>query len=322
VVHNGLGRDIWTLNDNQITNVLYYYYLGEISYVVGLGISKIAILSFYLRVFPAKEFRMKIYAVMGLAIAYTIAFSFATVFQCIPVSTAWNQWDGLHKGKCNNVHRQGWVAGAINIVLDTLVMILPMNNLNMKLKQKLMVMSIVSVGIIVLFTSAMRLYSLVKFANSQNVTWDYVGAGYWSLLEIDVSIICGCMPALRLLMSMTLPKIKSTLRSSKGDSQPSTFSNSSQSTGTDNKHMASISITPTSGDESDFVPLVDIEPGDRFGHSKDPHPGTEHKVHSNHVDHEHLDGWPMPTAIMNKEHVEVDRLESQVCPWPFPQHHY
>jgi hypothetical protein len=146
---------------------------------------------------------------MGLSVAYTIAFFFATTFQCILISQAWEQWDGHHQGKCNNIHLQGWIAAAINIALDALVMVLPLKHLarlNMNLKRKLMVMSMFSVGIIVILISALRLYSLVYFANSTNLTWDYVEAGYWSLLEIDF-FICESMPAHRLLIARALPKI-------------------------------------------------------------------------------------------------------------------
>ncbi|KAI8933501.1 hypothetical protein NX059_009238 [Plenodomus lindquistii] len=304
LVNNGLGRDIWTLKDYQITNVLYYYFLGEIFYVTALGISKLSILFFYLRVFPAKDFRMKIHAVMGVCVAYTVAFFFATTLQCIPVSMAWNQWDGLHKGRCNDIHLQGWIAAGINIVLDAWVMILPLNNLaklNMKLKQKLMVMSMFSVGIIVVFTSCMRLYSLVHFANSKNITWDYVEAGYWSLLEIDVSIICGCMPALRLLVSIMAPKMKMTFASSKGDSK---LTDPSKSNGTDASKSVSISVKPKSGDESDFVPLVDLESSSNPA-SPNLSEHKEHPVHSmkESISHEQLDGWPMSNATIGKEHI-------------------
>lgn len=309
LVENGLGRDMWTLKDYQITNVLYYYYLGEIFYVVALGISKISILFFYLRVFPAKEFRNKIYAVMAVSTAYTVAFFFATFLQCIPISMAWDQWDGLHEGFCNDIHLQGWIAAGINIVLDIWVMVLPLRNLaklNMKLKQKLMVMSMFSVGSIVVLISSLRLYSLVHFARSKNITWDYVEAGYWSLLEIDVSIVCGCMPALRLLISMLLPKMKMTFASSRGDSQLSKLSGPNRTNGTDTNKSVNISVKPKAGDEGDFVPLVDIEGNHRS--QSDSHSDSDQKQHPTHsmkesISHDQLDGWPMATATMGKEHI-------------------
>ncbi|RMZ66270.1 oxidase [Pyrenophora seminiperda CCB06] len=266
LVQNGLGRDIWTLTDVQITNVLKFYYMGEIFYVVALGISKISILFFYLRVFPAKSFRVLTYSVMGVAAAYTVAFFFATTIQCWPISLAWTQWDGLHKGTCNNIHLQGWIAAAINIALDVVVMILPMKHLaalNMSLKKKIMVMSMFSVGIFVIFVSTIRLYSLIHFASTQNITWNYVDAGIWSLLEINVSIICGCMPAHRLLIVKLWPKMRSHVASSMGmTSKKSNLNSNSNATDfqlPSEKVISRISVKPKGRDNDTFIPLVDID---------------------------------------------------------------
>lgn len=323
MVDNGLGRDIWTLKDFQITNVLLYYFMGEIFYVLALGFSKISILFFYLRVFPAKEFRMQIYGVMALCGAYTVAFFFATTIQCVPVSLAWNQWDGLHKGKCNDIHLQGWVAAGINILLDVIVMVLPLRHLarlNMTLKRKLMVMSMFSVGAIVIFISVMRLYSLVHFANSHNITWDYVEAGYWSLVEIDVSIICGCMPAHRMLIASVWPKIKLTFHSTKGNSMNSKDSTAaSRSNALASDKGVRVSIKPQTKDDREFVPLVDIE--DRGAHTltsngPDSARGNNwtHQIATKEVsrwnfpaaescESDHSDDWPMGKSTASREHV-------------------
>jgi hypothetical protein len=318
VVDNGLGRDIWTLKDTQITNVLFYYYLGEIFYVVALGISKISILFFYLRVFPSKGFRTLTYCVMGLSVAYTIAFFFATTIQCWPISLAWTQWDGLHKGTCNDIHLQGWIAAAINIILDTMVMILPLRHLarlNMSLKKKFMVMSMFSVGIFVIVISAIRLYSLVHFANTQNITWNYVDAGIWSLIEIDVSIVCGCMPAHRLLIAKAWPKFRTTIGSSKG-TKPTQYAN-----GTTDSHMGSgdritrLSMKPKGKDDGDFVPLVDIDTSS--AQSKEtPEKNKGWITRTDTVDVHHNNStlatdlgnqerpdWPMGDAMTAKSHV-------------------
>jgi hypothetical protein len=324
VVDNGLGRDIWTLQAEQITNVLFYYYLGEIFYVVALGISKISILFFYLRVFPSKGFRTATYWVMGLCVLYTLAFFLVTTIQCWPVSLAWTQWDGLHKGTCNDIHLQGWIAAAINIVLDAIVMVLPLKHLaklNMSLKKKLMVMAMFSLGIFVIVVSAIRLYSLVHFANTQNITWNYVDAGIWSLVEIDVSIVCGCMPAHRLLIAKAWPKIRTTLNSGKG-----TFSKPSQYAGNTESHTASadrvtrLSMKPKGNDEGDFVPLVDVD-NTSARDILQKEANLEHKntgwiTRTSTVDikntnisatdlgtHDRSQDWPMGAAITTKSHV-------------------
>jgi hypothetical protein len=59
--------------------------------------------------------------------------------------------------------------------------------------------------------SILRLSSLIKFANTQDITCkaiqqcklqiltvagDYVPIGYWSTVEVHVSVVCACLPAL------------------------------------------------------------------------------------------------------------------------------
>lgn len=316
---------MWTLQANQITNVLHFYFAGEIFYVLALGVSKISILCFYLRVFPHKDFRRIIYGVMGLSVAYTIAFFFATTFQCTPVSYAWTQWDGLHEGTCSDIHLQGWIAAGVNIVLDAIVMVLPLKHLaglNMNLKRKLMVMAMFSVGIIVIVISALRLYTLAYFAKSQNITWDYFEAGYWSLLEIDVSIICGCMPAHRLLVSRLWPMIKLTFHTGKSNSaKSSAFSGGSKASTTGYNKAINISIKPKTSDDGDFVPLVDMEAGNTqlsttterdSGHNQahqDPHTFAGRSQHTSDsgpdlsISNHDFDSWPMPHATKSREHI-------------------
>ncbi|KAG9193505.1 choline dehydrogenase [Alternaria panax] len=317
LVENGLGRDIWTLKDYQITNLLYYYFLGEIFYVTGLGISKISILFFYLRVFPAKSFRTLTYSVMAVCGLYTVAFFVATLTQCRPISMAWNQWDGLHEGTCNDIHIQGWIAAAINIFLDAVVMALPMKHLaglNMGLKKKLMVMAMFGVGIFVIVVSIIRLESLIHFSNTQNITWDYFDAGLWSLIEIDVSIICGCMPAHRMLIAKFWPKITSTFASSRNNSNKGTsnkgtsnskrskFSTNNSSTTGGQEKSVRLSIKPKSGDEGQFIPLDDMnDNSDRTRLTR----AEEHLERDSGgwiIQTHEVEDWGKP-ATMEREHV-------------------
>ncbi|KAF1943013.1 hypothetical protein EJ02DRAFT_502415 [Clathrospora elynae] len=249
---NGLGRDLWYLKPEQITNILRFYFIGEIAYLQGMGILKIAILLFLLAIFPDKTFRKSVYVTIGLCVAYCITFLVATIFQCTPVSYSWTQWDSLHEGTCNNIHLQAWMSAIINIVLDVIVMVLPLRqilNLKMNWKKKASVLSMFLVGTVVLVVSIVRLQSLIQFSNSTNISWDYVPSSYWSILELDIGIICACMPSVRGLILRYFPKALST-RMTKGSHG---YSNG---LGSDNKF--SRNRAPSGLSKSDFIPLVNV----------------------------------------------------------------
>lgn len=53
--------------------------------------------------------------------------------------------------------------------------------------------------------SIVRLSSLPSFGTSSNPTRDQLEAAQWSTIEVNVGIICACMPALRLILLRIFP---------------------------------------------------------------------------------------------------------------------
>ncbi|RAO64886.1 uncharacterized protein BHQ10_000898 [Talaromyces amestolkiae] len=207
---HGLGKDMWTVPFDNITHILYIYYIDEDIYLSILPLTKISILLFYLRVFPQRSFRITTYIVIAMNLCYLIAFVLVSVFQCHPIDAAWLRWDGEHPAKCQNINAQGWASAAINMFLDIVTMVLPLrelSKLSMSLKKKMQLMIMFTLGLFVTLVSILRLHSLVEFANTTNLTWDYVQLGYWSTIEVDVGIICACLPAVRKLLRGVFPNV-------------------------------------------------------------------------------------------------------------------
>ncbi|EED17823.1 integral membrane protein, putative [Talaromyces stipitatus ATCC 10500] len=205
---HGLGKDMWTVPFDDITYILYIYYFDEDIYLSILPLTKISILLFYLRVFPQRYFRNAAYVAIALNVGYWIAFVLVSVFQCRPINAAWLRWDGEHPAKCQNINAQGWTSAVLNMALDILTMVLPLHELRkltMSMRKKILVMIMFSLGIFVTLVSILRLHTLVEFSNTSNLTWDYVELGYWSTIEVDVGIICACLPAIRKLLWKIFP---------------------------------------------------------------------------------------------------------------------
>ena len=70
--------------------------------------------------------------------------------------------------------------------------------------------------------SVLRLRSLVRFGtSSQNPTWDYYEVALWSTLEINIGIICTCLPSLRLLLVRLFPRVLGSAQYYSGYGNPS-----------------------------------------------------------------------------------------------------
>ena len=125
--------------------------MGEVFYIGAITATKISILFVLLRVFRQKGFRIAVYIVMAFCGGTCIAFIFATVFQCAPVSYSWQQLDDEKKGRCNNINLQAWTVAALSIVQDIIIIALPLKNLyelQISFEKKIMVMSMFGVGIL------------------------------------------------------------------------------------------------------------------------------------------------------------------------------
>jgi hypothetical protein len=136
------------------------------------------------------------------------------------------------------VHLQSWVAAAVNISIDVLCLLLPLPQLaglRIETKKKLQIFAMFSLGFLLVpdhiylffsifffiqtrpltqilgdsitIISVIRLTSLVRFANTTNVTYDYVAPGLYSLVEATAGIVCSCLPSIRVLLTALMPRI-------------------------------------------------------------------------------------------------------------------
>ncbi|KAB5571753.1 putative integral membrane protein [Coniochaeta sp. 2T2.1] len=205
---NGLGRDVWTLTAPTITAFAKWFYIMAVLYFMHLTLLKMSILFFYLRIFPTPVTRRLLWATVAFNAVLGIIFVFMAIFQCTPISYTWQEWDGEHQGKCINVNSLAWAHAAISVALDLWMLGIPLSQLpglNLHWKKKIGVALMFCVGTFVTVVSILRLQGLVSFANSTNPTWDNWEVTNWSFIEINVGIMCACMPTFRLMLVRAFP---------------------------------------------------------------------------------------------------------------------
>lgn len=214
----GMGKDIWTLTPTQISNFAFTFYLTTFLYFAEVAILKLSLLFFYLRIFPDPGFRRLLWATVVISCLFGLAFILAAIFQCTPLNYAWEQVFDISQtgGRCNNGNTLAWANAAISVALDLWMLYLPLSQvstLNLHWKKKIGVAAskssgfttkqqrnftkchtVVIVGTFVTVISIVRLASLVEFAKSSNITYEFFNVSVWSCLEISVGIMCACMP--------------------------------------------------------------------------------------------------------------------------------
>ncbi|KAG5913866.1 hypothetical protein E4U53_004759 [Claviceps sorghi] len=220
LIPNGIGRDIFTMTPRQISDFSKFFFIMEVLYFFQVAALKLALLFFYVRIFPAAPVRRLLWGTIALTAVYGVAFIVAGCLQCRPVQYFWTKWDGEHAGSCLNVNGLAWSNAVISIVLDCWMLAIPMwqlAGLNLSLKRKVGVGLMFCVGTFITVVSILRLRSLVKFGIvTRNPTWDFFGVALWSTVEINVGIICTCMPTVRLFLVRLFPRRLGTTQSRHG----------------------------------------------------------------------------------------------------------
>lgn len=112
-----------------------------------LGLVKVSILLFYLRVFPVKSVRLASWAMIAYCGASFVAFSLVTIFRCKPIAYAWDK--NIQGGSCINYKAVALAYAAIDIQQDILIIILPISallKLQLCLKKKISMYAMFGVG--------------------------------------------------------------------------------------------------------------------------------------------------------------------------------
>jgi hypothetical protein len=151
----------------------------------------------------------------------------AAVFSCYPVADAWSftvfakGFQGIRATQCYNPGPFWLANAAYNLVTDVLIWTLPivflLNLQTMKLRRRLELVGIFSIGIIAIVGSAARLRVLILWLSSfANQGENGANLLIWSQVEQNVGIIAGSIPFLRPMFRKVLLKVRSREQPSPG----------------------------------------------------------------------------------------------------------
>ncbi|KAH7141991.1 hypothetical protein EDB81DRAFT_654260 [Dactylonectria macrodidyma] len=211
----GFGLNIWDIQPfDHLYELLKLFWIDQMLYSVHLYSTKISILFFLSGIFTNRTFKRMTLG-LGVFVALSAAATLITTgMQCLPASYNWTGWDGESKGHCNNLNTQTYAFGAINMVCDILILIMPLPELyklQIKDRRKIQLFVMFSLGIIVTVFSVIRLPFLVSLGKTSNPTWEYVEVTIWSIWETELGMVCASLPAIRHLFKHMWPNAMRTI---------------------------------------------------------------------------------------------------------------
>ncbi|KAJ5176349.1 Major facilitator superfamily domain general substrate transporter [Penicillium canariense] len=221
----GLGlhsRDILPENKAALGKANYAF---TVLYNPALMAVKTSILVFYLTLTRnQKVFRWANYVTLVVVNAAGFALTMVNVFQCRPVSAAFAVPvpPGAH---CTDIVTLYLSSSPVNIITDLAILFLPipiLTQMRLPFKQKVILVVTFSFGFFVAVVDVIRIAFLQQAAISRSLamqsirlqntsrsdfSWYASLSFMWSAVEVNVSIICGCVPSLKPLVARLIPKL-------------------------------------------------------------------------------------------------------------------
>lgn len=118
----------------------------QITYMTVLEVTKISVLTMYMRIFPVRQMRISAYTVGFLSLIWSIAMIFISIFRCTPIPKTWNS---SLSGHCVNLLGAAIGSAFPNILSDIVILVLPMPllwHLQTSVVQKIMLSGVFLLG--------------------------------------------------------------------------------------------------------------------------------------------------------------------------------
>ncbi|KAI0015026.1 hypothetical protein F4780DRAFT_784544 [Xylariomycetidae sp. FL0641] len=209
--HNGYGQHKADLTAHQRYEAFKAFYLVQVTYKTSINLTKASILLLYLRIFSGVAwFRRGCRFVLASVAMYCVASVLATVFQCRPVAAAFDK--SLEPSDCID-NARFWLANAgFSIATDVVILLMPMPlvyALQIPRVQKVALMMVFALGVFVVITSCLRTTTLDIQAKTTDPLYD-VASTMWTIIELNVALVCACLPQIRPLLVKLFPKLMPT----------------------------------------------------------------------------------------------------------------
>ncbi|KAF2015120.1 hypothetical protein BU24DRAFT_434167 [Aaosphaeria arxii CBS 175.79] len=188
----GFGTDIWAVPPENITKILILAYIEFILYNWCEITLRTSVLLFYLRIFATGTApRLTFWAVLIISDTLSVGFFLFNIFQCTPIKHFWQHWDGEHEGYCVGANKVSISGGVIDLFWTLVILVVPLPHilrLQLPLYKKFAVTVMFAWGIwCVLF--------FITLAPHLTCYSDGIGLQLWSGIELDVAVICACLPS-------------------------------------------------------------------------------------------------------------------------------
>ncbi|KAI2463637.1 MFS general substrate transporter [Annulohypoxylon bovei var. microspora] len=222
----GLGRHDNDVPDQDWVTLRNCEYVFSVLYNPALMATKTSVLVFYLRLSKNTQRLMRLasWAVLAIVNLAGAVLTFINLFQCRPIAAAYStHTDPTY---CIPLLTQFLCSAPVNVLTDLAILALPLpvlTSMRLPRRQKAILIFTFTLGIFVTVVDVVRIYYLEQaitltsttpgnetgptIGHSPDFAWNASLSLMWSSLEVNVGIVCACIPTLKPLIRRILPSM-------------------------------------------------------------------------------------------------------------------
>ncbi|KAL2045928.1 hypothetical protein ABVK25_011924 [Lepraria finkii] len=209
--------DGWPVSTETEHMAEKYKYGFQTTEKVAFGLIKLSILFLWRRIFGhVRTFNIISWIMIGVIIAWSTAFFFATVFQCgLDWSLNWAPIT-VFLTQCSNTPDMLTVFTVTDITTDLLIIAMPIPmiwSLQMSVRRKLAISAMFLVGFFAIGAGIARMVAYLVTSYDKESNPDFIQnftiVLLWSLVELNVAMICACLPTLLPVVAKMLRSLRS-----------------------------------------------------------------------------------------------------------------
>lgn len=265
--------------------------------------TKTSILIFYLRMSRNTQKLLRIASYITLAIVNIagVVLTLLNAFQCSPVRAAYDST--VSNKKCLSIVTLYLCSAPVNIITDLAILVLPLpvlTGMRLPQRQKTILIMTFALGVFVTIVDVVRIYYLQQAVDNQSIEHSRLGTGVdfaytastalmWSAVEVNVGIICACIPTLKPLIKKILPSMITDRQGSVSEKNGS-FSSQVPVSQHDYAHRSEVIDEVSPHETSGPRPLPPAQLGGNIEHEMDmmdflttpgfAEPGTMNRTHT------------------------------------------
>lgn len=200
---------------NQAHSYERAYDILTFTYPIAVLAIKISLLLFYHQLSAWRPLRISVYVTGFVCFANAMCGIFLWVYQC-NVPNLWDYMADIYVTMTCKLDSMTvlMAVGGVGIFTDVVIWLIPIPmvwQLQLNTRERILAVCTFGVGLVACVGSVMRLVAVRKFLYYGNLdgndSRDPINA--WAVVEMNLALICACVPALRALVVKHIPKIVS-----------------------------------------------------------------------------------------------------------------